>query len=93
MGDEFGNATCIDRLLVSQALSTPNFSLIGNGDFFSCHVKLASKSGKKSDFLVLLGFRGYLGEIESVFLKVKKSSYTVFFCISNNMSGSSLPNF
>ena len=93
MGDEFGNATCIDRLLVSQALSTPNFSLIGNGDVFSCHVKLASKSGKKSDFLVLLGFRGYLGEIESVFLKVKKSPYTIFFCISNSMSGPSLPNF
>ena len=65
MGDELRNATYIDRLLVSQALSTPNFSLIGNDVFFSCHVKLVSKSDQKSEFLVLLGFRGYLGEIES----------------------------
>ena len=94
MGDKLGNATYIDRLLMSQALSAPNFSLIGNGDYFSCHVKLASKSGKKSEFWYFWVFADiYLGEIESVFLKVKKCSYKFFFCISNNTSGSSLPNF
>ena len=78
MDVELGIATYLDRLLETQTLSTPTFSLIGNDEFYSCHVNLVSKSGKKSEILVLLGFRGYLGEIESVFIKYEKSVYTFF---------------
>ena len=94
MGDDFGNATGIDRLLVSSRLPTPNFTLSGNDDCWSCHIRLSStyrqKIGtfmskcrqKKRNFyvkmsakkvlqcqnigqiLLMLGFLGYLREIE-----------------------------
>ena len=38
MGDEFGRATDIDRLLAFSELSTPNLTVIGNNDFWSCHI-------------------------------------------------------
>ena len=55
----------IDRLLVSSALFTPSFTLIGNDYFWSCHTNLASKSSKKTKKILRLKFRGYLGENES----------------------------
>ena len=38
MGDELGSATDIDRLFVSSGRSTLVFALVGNDDFWSCHV-------------------------------------------------------
>ena len=40
MGHELGSATDINRLLVSSALSTPIFTLLGKDDFWSCHTHL-----------------------------------------------------
>ena len=61
MGGELGNETYIDLLLVSSALST-KFHLDRKRQFlYECSVKK----------LVFLGFRGYLGEIESEKKKVR----------------------
>ena len=70
MGGESGNETYIDVLPESATLSPPIFTLIGNDDFYTNLV------WKK---LVLLSFRGYLGEIESEKAKPWKFSY-IFFC-------------
>lgn len=61
MGDALGSATGIDRLLGPPALSTPNFTLITNDDFWSRHMDLMCKLSKVGAFI----FHGYLGEIES----------------------------
>ena len=66
MGDELGNATYIDCLLVSSALlSTPIFTLIENEYFGSCHTNLEWKSSSKTTKMIILRLGGYLGEIES----------------------------
>ena len=57
-GGELGNATHIDVLLVSSALSPPNITLIENDDIVK---NLVSKSW----CFLLLSLRGYLVEIES----------------------------
>ena len=81
MGGELGNETYID-LLVSSALST-KFHLDRKRQFlYECSVKK----------LVFLGFRGYLGEIESVTKKCWNFSYTFFFAQSV-VSGLVLPIF
>ena len=38
MDKEPGSATDIDRLLAFSELSTPNLTVIGNNDFWSCHI-------------------------------------------------------
>ena len=64
MGGELGNEPCIDGLLVSSALSPPNFTLIGNEDFYTNLVwktwcfwvfaDISARSEKKnSDFCIL----------------------------------------
>ena len=58
MGNELGNKTDVDLLLVSFVTSTPIFILIGNNDFVNEY------SEKK---LALSSRRGYFGEIESEF--------------------------
>ena len=40
MGGELGNQASIDVLLVSSALCTPFFTLIGNHDIFNHHTNL-----------------------------------------------------
>ena len=40
---KLGNATYVDRLLVAPELSTRNFTLIGNDEFWSRHTNSASK--------------------------------------------------
>ena len=47
MGDELGSATDIDRLLAFSGQSTPNFTLIRNDDFFSCHTDVRPKMSPK----------------------------------------------
>ena len=37
MGDEVGSAADIGRLRVSSRVSAPNFMVIENDDFWSCH--------------------------------------------------------
>lgn len=49
--------------------------------FLAVHVILVSTSGKKADVLVL-GLRGYLGVIESVFVKVQKNYCKLYFLAS-----------
>ena len=56
MGGELGNGTSVDVLLKSSALFPPNFTLIGNDDFYSSFVW---------ESWCFLSFRGYLGGIES----------------------------
>ena len=69
-GDKLGSATDIDRHLVSSGPSTPFFNLIGNDDFWSCHIDLRPKmSPTNGNF----EFVGYLGEIES-------GSQTIWTC-------------
>ena len=68
MGGQLGNETCIDVLLESSALSPPNFILDRERRF------LYEFSVEK---LVLLSFRGYLGEIESG--KKKMLEFFVYF--------------
>ena len=72
-----GNEAYIDRLLVSPALCTPIFTLIGNDYFFSCHTNLVSKSSLKTKKKILSRFRGYLGEIESDSQTVWTCMYTI----------------
>ena len=73
MGGELGNETYIDLLLVSSALST-KFHLDRKRQFlYECSVKK----------LVFLGFRGYLGEIESK--KKKGRIFHVRFFIAQSL--------
>ena len=85
MGDELGGATDIDRLLVSSGLSTPELDLIENNEFWSCHTDFFAKMSQN---FVLLGFLGYLGEVES-------GSLNVWTCILSYpiVPGSVLPIF
>ena len=54
IGDELGNATYTDRLLVSWALlSTPICTLIGNDCFWSCQTSLVSKCHLDRERLIL----------------------------------------
>ena len=55
IGDELGNATDIDRLLVYSRLSTPIFTLIVNDDFWGCHADFRPKMSPKIGNLVGLG--------------------------------------
>ena len=55
MGDELGNATDIDRLLVSRGRSTQKFTLIGNEDFWSSHADVRRKCHQEMDILSLVG--------------------------------------
>ena len=54
MGDEMGNATYIDRLLVTWVISTPIFTLIGNDSFSSCHFSGWLLCGSDSELQVLV---------------------------------------
>ena len=62
MGGELGNESYIDVPLVSSALSPPKSTLFGNTDYYTSYEISVQK-------LVLLGFRGYLGKIESAKIK------------------------
>ena len=62
---------------------TPIFTLIGNDYFWSCHTNFVSKSCIE---MLLLRFRGHLGEIES-------NSQTVWTCICNIGPRSVFPIF
>ena len=83
MGGELGDETHIDVPLGSLALSPTNFHLDRE------HRYLFEFSVEK---LVLLSFRGYLGEIESGKQNVKNFSYA-FFCVCSVVSGLALPIF
>ena len=67
MGGKLGDETYIDVPLVSLALFPPILTLIVN-----TNIKYLDEFSVEK--LVLLSFRGYLGEIESRKTKVKKFS-------------------
>ena len=48
MGDELSNATYTDRLIVSSALSAPNFTLAGNDYFFELSSEVSVKMSVKN---------------------------------------------
>ena len=54
LGDKLGRATDIDRLLASSRLSTPFFTLIGNGYFWSCHKDFMPKCRQRFELGVFL---------------------------------------
>ena len=83
MGVELGDETYIHVRVVSSALSPPIFHLDRE------HRYLYEFSVEK---LVLLSFRGYLGEIESTKKKLR-IFHTLFFCMCSVVSGLALPIF
>ena len=78
MGNELGNKTDVDLLLVSFVTSTPIFILIGNNDFVNEY------SEKKWLFLVAAGIsvRSSRNSEHDIIL------HTQLFCICSVMSGS-----
>ena len=72
MGNELGNETGIDLLLVPPIASPPNFALIENDDFIT---EFGWNLGQK---LVFLSVRRYLVELESNYKHVIICMYLLF---------------
>ena len=91
MGDELGSATDIDRLFVSSGRSTLVFALVGNDDFWSCHVLdfRAKYRQKKGSFEFFLDISARSSRIPTPFGPAQKkekgprlsaSSFQVMIC-------------
>ena len=94
MGDELGSATDIDRLLVLSGLSTPNFTFMGNDEFWTCYSDFMLKCPQKNGTLEFswisrrdrVGFSKCLALHVHYCARVSASNFQVLSCSGSQNS-------